>query len=208
MIGASGHAAVTADLAQQIGINIIGLVAKDDTSKAQFYKAFKIKDFGDDAALSKMDPTEFCLLNGIGIVPGNKVRQQVSMWFLDMGWTFSTMVHPSAVVSAHTEIASNTQIMAGGVVQARVTVGEGSIINTRASVDHDCRVGDYTHIAPGVTLCGSVVVGNRTLIGAGATVLPNLTIGSNAIVAAGSVVTRDVRENETYFNRNSPGRSE
>ena len=75
------------------------------------------------------------------------------------------------------------------------SIGKHTIINTNATVDHDCHLGDFVHIAPGATLCGGVKVGNGTLIGANATVLPNCKIGKNVSVGAGAVVTTDLPDN-------------
>ena len=61
--------------------------------------------------------------------------------------------------------------MAGAVLQPGVLVGRNTVINTSASIAHDCRVGQHCHIAPGVTLSGGVEVGDNVLIGAGATVI-------------------------------------
>jgi serine acetyltransferase len=66
------------------------------------------------------------------------------------------------------------------------------IVNTKASVDHDCDVGDFVHIAVAATLAGTVQVGSEALIGAGAVVIQNLAVGSGSIVGAGAAVVRDV----------------
>ena len=59
--------------------------------------------------------------------------------------------------------------MAGCVdPDAAPSIGANSIVNTRASVDHDCRIGETVHIAPGVTLSGAVTIGDGTHIGTGA----------------------------------------
>ena len=67
-----------------------------------------------------------------------------------------------------------------------------AIVNTNASVDHDCRIGEFVHVAPGVAICGGVRVGAGTLVGVGARVLPNVTIGARAVIGAGAVVVHDV----------------
>jgi len=59
-------------------------------------------------------------------------------------------------------------------------------------VDHDCRIGDFVHLAPGVRLAGEVTVGEGALIGIGASVLPGVCIGAWDVVGAGAVVTEDV----------------
>jgi acetyltransferase-like isoleucine patch superfamily enzyme len=66
------------------------------------------------------------------------------------------------------------------------------IVNTVASVDHDCVLGDFVHVAPGARLCGGVTVAAGAFIGAGAVVVPGRRIGADAIIAAGAVVLTDV----------------
>ena len=88
--------------------------------------------------------------------------------------------------------------MAGAVINPGVRIGKGCIINTCSSMDHDCVVGDYVHIAVGSHLCGTVSVGDGTWIGAGATVSNNVSICSDCMIGAGAVVIKDIKESGTY----------
>ena len=83
-------------------------------------------------------------------------------------WAY--LIHPSATVASSALIGMGTVIMAGATVQARASIGQHCIVNTNASVDHDCVLGDFVHIAPGAHLCGSVRVGEGTLVGTGVAV--------------------------------------
>lgn len=74
-------------------------------------------------------------------------------------------------------------------------------------------VGDYTQLAPGVTLatahhpidpvargayweCGDpITIGKNVWLGTNVVVLPGVTIGDNTVVGAGSIVTRDLPAN-------------
>ena len=82
--------------------------------------------------------------------------------------------------------------MAQAVVAAGAAVGAACIINHKASVDHECVVGDGVHVAPGATICGCVTVDSNVFIGAGAVILPRLEIGRDSIIGAGAVVTKNV----------------
>ncbi len=95
--------------------------------------------------------------------------------------------------------------MPGVIVQADARLGRHVIVNTAATVDHDCVLGDFAHIAPGVVLCGAVQVGEGTLVGAGSVIAPNLTIGANCLIAAGSVVTTHLPDGATV--RGNPARA-
>src|SRR5207248_2299483 len=72
------------------------------------------------------------------------------------------------------------------------TIGDQVIVNTSATVDHDCRIGSYAHVAPGANLCGGVTVGEGVLVGTGAKLLPNCSVGEWATIGAGAVVVGDI----------------
>ena len=90
-------------------------------------------------------------------------------------------------------------IMAGAVINPGTKIGKGCIINTCASVDHDCDIGDYVHVAVGSHVCGTVSVGNQTWIGAGATVINNIYICPECMIGAGAVVIKNIIQNGTYI---------
>jgi acetyltransferase EpsM len=48
--------------------------------------------------------------------------------------------------------------VAGAVINPGVKLGENVIVNTCASVDHECVIEDGAHICPGVHLGGKVSV--------------------------------------------------
>ena len=97
---------------------------------------------------------------------------------------YGVLIHRSAVISPSAKIGTGTVIMAGAVVQAGARIGKHCIINTCASVDHDCIVGDYAHIAPGAHLCGHVEVGEGALVGVGVGIAPMCKVPSWSLVKA------------------------
>ena len=113
----------------------------------------------------------------------------------ERGLRAMTAVHQTAYVAG--SIGAGSQILAHGVVAARAELGRSVIVNTAATVDHECRLGDGVHIGPGAHLAGLVDVGECAFVGTGAVVLPRIRIGANAIVGAGAVVTRDVPDGAT-----------
>ena len=108
-----------------------------------------------------------------------------------------SLVHPRAFVATSATIAAGSQVLGGACVAAAASLGAQVIVNTRASIDHDCRLADGVHVGPGATLAGEVVVDRCGFIGAGAVVLPGRRIGAAATVGAGAVVTRDVPPGST-----------
>ena len=103
------------------------------------------------------------------------------------GHSFPVLIHPSAIVAQDVEIGCGTVIMANAVVQPAVKIGRHCILNTNCSVDHDCIIHDFAHIAPGAVLCGGVTVGEGALVGAGVVCVPGAVIPPWSLVKAGSV---------------------
>ena len=73
------------------------------------------------------------------------------------------------------------------------------IINTSASIDHECYIKKGSHIAPGAIILGNVEIGKNSLIGANSVIKEGIKIGNNVIIGAGSVVLNDVKDNSTIY---------
>lgn len=109
-----------------------------------------------------------------------------------LGLSPVTAVHSRSWVADSADLAAGCQVLALAAVCVEVRLGRQTIVNTSASVDHGCVLGDGVHVMPGARLCGSVTVENFAMIGSNATILPRLRIGSRAMIGAGAVVINDV----------------
>lgn len=192
LLGAGGHAKVLVEALLKAGELIAGIV--DPDPKLVGANIFGIPVLGGDSVVSEFPSSEILLVNGLGSVGLLSKRQQLFERFKAMGYNFAIVVHPSAVIASDVGLGEGSQIMAGAVIQPGSCIGMNSIINTRASVDHDCTIYDHVHIAPGVTLSGGVAVGACSHIGTGATVIQGISINNGCLVAAGAVVTKDISD--------------
>lgn len=104
-----------------------------------------------------------------------------------------SIISPHARVSSfHTAIGEGVSILEGVVVEAYATIGDGALLNLKAMVTHDCKVGAYSELGPASCMLGRSELKERVTLGAGATLLPRLTVGSDSVVATGAVVTADI----------------
>lgn len=186
IIGASGHGKVVADIAIKNGYNEI-IFLDDDES---IYECGGYPIVGKSSEAGTIDAD---VIIGIG---NAGVRKRIQESIPDE--KMATLIHPDAVVADDVVIGAGTVVMAGAVINPGARIGKGCIINTCSSVDHDCEVGDYVHIAVGSHLCGTVFVGSGTWIGAGATVSNNVSICPNCMIGAGAVVIKEIKESGTY----------
>ena len=190
ILGAGGHAIVVADIllrARDAGepINPIGYLDDDSATHNQQILALPV--------LGKIAALEHISHDAVVVAIGeNNTRQRLFCKCQQQGERFVIAKHPSATVAPDVRVGLGTVICAGVVVNPGSVIGANVILNTGSTVDHNNRIGDHAHIAPGVHLGGEVQIGEAALIGIGAAVLPQCRVGDWSVVGAGAVVTKDV----------------
>ena len=191
IIGAGGHGKVIADIAQKL--EKYQTISFLDDGEVQTTMGLSV--IGKTADVDKYIHTA-----DIFVAIGNsKVRGEFIERLLSMGASVPVLIHPSAVIGACVEIGSGTAVMAGAVINPCTTIGKGVILNTCSSVDHDCLVDDYCHIAVGVHIAGTVNLSKYIWVGAGATIRNNVTVCADCIIGAGAVVIENITVRGTYI---------
>ena len=188
ILGASGHGRVAADIAGKTGYDSI--VFLDDSGTKKTCGSYPV--VGKSARFLEYDCDFFVAI-------GNpQVRRRMQEMLLAAGKQVTTLIHPSAVIGEDVTIGIGTLVAAGAVINPGAVIGDGCIINTCASVDHDCVLADFVHVAVGTHGAGTVSIGAETWIGAGATVSNNLQICGGCMIGAGAVVVKSITESGTY----------
>ncbi|WP_339670058.1 acetyltransferase [Dasania marina] len=197
ILGGGGHASVLMDILQITGREIIGVV--DPALVKGSVLSNGVKVLGDDQEIMTYTANDIELVNGVGSLPGQMLRKSLYQKYQQLGYHFTTLIHPSATIAQAVRLAEGVQLMAGTVVQTGSAIGANTIINTRASVDHDCVIAEHCHIAPGAVLCGDVVIAASVHVGPGATIIQGLSLDEGVTVAAGAVVTKNLCANTIVF---------
>jgi sugar O-acyltransferase (sialic acid O-acetyltransferase NeuD family) len=191
LVGGGGHARVVLDAMLLSGVKVSGVL---DPSLKRGELIFSVPVLGGDEILDDVSSSVTELVNGIGANPRVTPRQMLHEKLTARGFAFATVRHPSVLCGRECELGEGIQLLAGAVLQNRVRVGANAVVNTRASIDHDCVIGAHSFIAPGAILSGGVEVGGSVFVGAGAVLLPGIAVGRNAIIGAGAVVRENVPE--------------
>ena len=115
------------------------------------------------------------------------------------------LVHPGvwAELDADTvTFGEGVVVCPGSIVTTNVKIGAHVQINVACTVMHDCRVGAFSTLSPGVHLSGNNVLESSVFVGTGAVTIQGLPdrpleIGRGAVVGAGAVVTGNVAAGAT-----------
>lgn len=183
IVGAGGHGKVIADIIKLNGDEIIGYLDDKSPEELPDYKII-----GKTSEIKK-DENWYIIAVGDSYIR-EKLMKTEANWY--------TAIHPTAVVASDVTIGEGTCVMANVVINPGTKVKKGVIINTAVTIDHDCKIEQFVHIAPGSHLSGTVTVEEHTWIGVGSIVSNNIKICSKCKIGAGGVVIKDITKAGTY----------
>lgn len=191
--GATGQARVLRECLEHRGIKLTALF--DDTrglvSPFPDVPLYEGRDGFEQWLATAGDPAAIGCLVAIGGEHGAP-RVRIQRLLRSRGLAPLTVIHPTAFVASNATLGEGCQILPHAVVAVDCHLGLSCIVNSSASVDHEGRLADGVHLAPGARLAGCVSVERFAMVGTGAVVLPRVRIGEGAVIGAGAVVLRDV----------------
>lgn len=189
LMGYSGHGFVVADTAMDAGITLT-FYAEFKEQQVNPYDLVYLGFEGAEDFKGWSDDFEFVL--GVG---DNLIREKIAHRIASKDKKIITLIHPTAAVSTKATFGYGNYIGKNVAVNAFAKIGNGCILNTGSIIEHECRIADFVHIAPGAVLAGNVMVGKGSFIGANAVIKQGVTIGENVVIGAGSVVLKDLENN-------------
>src|SRR5579864_4708290 len=161
--GAGGHSAVVADIARSTGWTVLGLIDDDPSGTPSAMR-------GRSPVFDRVGAAELVRrgTRSAAVAIGDpRVRLEKASLLESWGCSFPVLLHPHAVVADTAILEPGSVVCAGAVVAPLARLGRFSIVNTLASADHECCLGEAVHLCPGARLAGRVAVGRGSWIGIG-----------------------------------------
>jgi len=186
VLGAGGHAKVIIELLRAAGYQVSYCVGGADSPD----ECMGIPVLKGDDHLPKLRQLGYSSV--FPAIGSNAIRERAAAHVLDLGYELVNAISPHAIISPSLVLGKGIAIMSGVVINAQSTIDDLAIINTGATVDHDCHIGFCAHVAPQCALAGNVTVGAKAFVGIGTSIIPNKRIGDQSIIGAGSVVISDI----------------
>ncbi len=189
IVGYSGHAYVIIDILLSAGRLVTAYCDSDEKE----FNPYHLEYLGKESdVINKLKKFDF-----FACVGHNGIREKIHTNLSQFLGNPINAIHPSAVISSSVKMSDGIMIAANATLNPLVEIGRGVICNTSTSIDHECIIGDFSHIAPGVVLCGNVTIGRSSFIGANSVIRQGVTVGNNVIIGAGTVVVKDIPDGMT-----------
>lgn len=190
IIGCGGHAHAVGAALHALNVTIHGYL-DSSFNKDQVETIKHGTLIGTLEHLNQLDRQEYEVYVAVG---DNQKRYKIIEKITAMGFAMPPLIHPKSTLESDCQFGAASFVCLGAILATEVKLGKGVIINTGSSIDHESSVGDYTHIAPNVTVAGRAHIGKSVFIGMGASIAQGIVVEDGAIIGAGAIVLKDVPE--------------
>ena len=188
IIGGGGHAVSVANVAINVGYDVKCFI---DPARASE------KIFGVEILPELPENINFEQIN-LALAIGNNFNRERIYYELKTKFNnlnFPILCHQSAQIHINSNVGEGSVIMPNAFVGPNSQVGRFCIINSKASIDHDCTMQDFSSIAPAVTTGGAVKIGERSFVGIGTIIKDRIVIGNDTVIGACSYVNNNTGDN-------------
>lgn len=197
IVGAGGFGREVLQWAEDIAADgadwRIGGFLDADTSALEHYECgYRILGTPDEYT-----PTDKDLL--ICAIGDPATRMQVAASLRSRGARFATLVHPSAIVGARTDLLEGCIICPRVTITTDIRLGRHVIVNTHTTIGHDVTIGEGCSLFSHCDVTGGAALDVGVTMGSHAAVLPGIRVGKFARISAGSVVSRHVKPHTTVY---------
>jgi sugar O-acyltransferase (sialic acid O-acetyltransferase NeuD family) len=187
--GAKSKARIIAEMLKESGVGIPVLMFDHTLEKPTFETSIA---FTNDTSILKAKlagVTHYvtCIGGEYGYA-----RCMTSQYLEKFGLKPLSLIHDESFIEPTVKLGQGSQIMPRSVIHKFVELGDQVIVNTNATIDHECVIGKGVHIMGSAAITGKVTIGDYATIGTNSTILPFLRIGEGSFVGAGALVTKDV----------------
>lgn len=189
IIGYSGHSYVIIDILLNTGRLVTAYCDQEEKDQNPYHLQYLGKETEVAKKLKKFD--------FFACVGHNGIREKIHIQMSALLGNPINAIHPSAVISSSVKMGDGVMVAANATLNPLVEIGRGVICNTSCTIEHECRIDDFVHVAPGAVLCGNVNIGKGTFVGANSVIRQGITIGKNVIIGAGTVIIKNIPDNVT-----------
>jgi len=117
---------------------------------------------------------------------------------------FPPFIHSSVWLGNEVTVGCGCIIYPGVSINYEAIIKPFSTINMNVAIGHNCELGKFTTLSPGVNLGGFTRIRDASFVGIGASTLQGITIGTGVTIGGMTMVVKDVPDGATVVG--NPGR--
>ena len=120
-------------------------------------------------------------------IGNNALRERLYKQAEVVGFTFPTIIHPSAYISPYAHVGNGVIILNNVVIQNNAKCGDGCILNPGVELHHDSSIGNFCLIYTNSVVRSLTHVRDRVWIGSTAMVSTSASVPDDTVIEDGGM---------------------
>ncbi len=121
-----------------------------------------------------------------------KAKRKVFERIKNNGYDFPSFISSNTWLSNKVKIGKGVILYPGVSINYQTVVEDFVVMNMNCAVGHDCVIGKFSALAPGVNLGGFTQLGEGVDMGIGSATKQNITVGNYAIIGGQAMLVKNV----------------
>lgn len=167
--GATAHAKIVVETAEELQIEIGGLIDKSLIIEDVFDYTVSLQH-----EVKNEDEQFFIAIRNAGL------RQRTVTEKLDC--TYISLIHPKAIVSKRAEIGEGTIILPGAYIAPDVQIGNHCIIGANAVIESNTIIEDFVNLGANTSIASNVLIGKGSEINSNISIAAEITVSKESLI--------------------------
>lgn len=150
---------------------------------------------GDDGEILEQSN---CFENAYIAVGQTAIREKIFNQIVSRGLNVASFIHSKSIISSSAYIGRGAVLYPGVIVQSKVSIGDGVLLNANATIGHDVIISKFSTISPAASIAGCVKLGERCYLGLLSGIVENLIISDDVTIGAGAIVVKNISSSGKY----------
>lgn len=108
---------------------------------------------------------------------------------------FPNLIFATSWLSKKVKIGRGVIIYPGTSINYETNIDDFVVINMNCSIGHNCTLGKFATLSPGVNLGGFTLLEQEVFMGIGAATRQNIRVGARSVVGGQAMVTKEIPAN-------------
>lgn len=191
IIGAGTYGEVIAELAIDLGYNILGFYDEDESKHYTFIDGIEVLGSFKNLDVQDISARQFAVAIG-----NNSIRVNIMSFINEVGGVTPTLIHPKAQISRSAVVGNGVYIQANAYIWTKVVIEDYCIISPGVVIAHHTNIGQGCLISTLSAIGANIEIGKRVFVGMATTIITGVSVvGADSVIGAGTVVIKNVKSN-------------
>ena len=184
--GTGGTGREVYEIASSMNVNGLlwnNIIFIDDVTEEQILYGSEIMPLS--VAVDRFRPGEVEFVIAVG-EPSS--RELLYNRVAEQGFTFATIVHPSAFVAPSAKLGQGVFVKMQSIVSSDAVLEDNVFVQADCIVGHDVHMGAHSQVSAFTHIAGNAHIGERCYLGVRASIREECVMGDDVVVAMGAVV--------------------